>query len=209
MLSLVFESSKYSYYLLYIVSLPVFIEADYILEIWLKEVPEYSALFLRCIIITRLIRAFATPVVQAVHATGNIKWLNLYAGGTSILLTLPLTYLFYKLGYPAETTFYIIGIVNILCNYLELFIMKKQIPFSILKYSIQVYGICLLITLLSIMPNYCIYQLMDRSFLRLCIICITGLSTVCVFVFTIGISRKDRRKIVEVLRTKISNYGNK
>jgi O-antigen/teichoic acid export membrane protein len=203
MMSLVFESSKYSYFLLYVVALPVFLEVDYILKIWLKEVPEYTALFIRCIIVIRLIRAFATPVVQAVHATGNIKWLNLYSGGASIALTLPLTYFFYKSGYPAETSFYVSGVVSILCNYLELFIMKKEISFSILSYSLRVYGISLLIALLSIAPAYCMFQSMDTSFFRLLITSITSLITIGVLVFFIGINKINKRRIKIIIYERI------
>jgi O-antigen/teichoic acid export membrane protein len=205
MMSLVFESSKYSYFLLYVVALPVFLEVDYILKIWLKEVPEYAALFIRCIIVIRLIRAFATPVVQAVHATGNIKWLNLYGGGTSMALTLPATYFLYKSGYPAETSFYVSVAVGIICNYLNLFIMKKEISFSISSYSFRVYGVSLLITLLSVVPAYCVFQSMDASFLRLFLTSITGLTTVGVLVFFIGLSKGDRKKVIKVIQDKI-NY---
>jgi O-antigen/teichoic acid export membrane protein len=203
MIKLVFESSKYSYFLLYVVALPVFLEADYILSIWLKEVPEHAVLFIRCVIIIQLIRAFATPVVQAVHATGNIKWLNLYSGGTSIALTLPATYLLYKLGYPAEFAFYVIALVSLLCNYLELFVMKKEISFSILKYSLYVYGTGLLISVLSIIPTYWVFQLMDTSFVRLLLICMVDLFIVGLLVFVIGISPLDRKKIIDVVIGKI------
>jgi O-antigen/teichoic acid export membrane protein len=209
MMSLVFESSKYSYFLLYVVALPVFLEVDYVLKIWLKEVPEYSALFIRCVIIIRLIRSFATPVVQAVHASGNIKGLNLYAGGASIALTLPFTYFFYKSGYPPETSFYVSGVVSIICNYLELFIMKKEISFSISNYSFRVYGISLLITLLSIAPAYCMFQSMDTSFLRLFLTSITCLITVGVLVFFIGVGKNDRKKVINVIKNKISKYDKK
>jgi O-antigen/teichoic acid export membrane protein len=209
MITLVFESSKYSYFLFYVVALPVFLEADYILSIWLKEVPEYAGLFIRCVIIIQLIRSFATPVVQAVHATGNIKWLNLYSGGTSIVLILPITYLFYKEGYPAEFAFYVIALVSILCNYLELFVMKREVSFSILKYSLCVYGTSLFISLLSIIPTYWVFQLMDTSFVRLCMVCLINLITVGVFLFFIGLSKRDRLKIISVLQEKMGKYGNK
>jgi O-antigen/teichoic acid export membrane protein len=209
MLSLMVESSKYSYFLLYIVVLPVFLEADYILAIWLKEVPEHTSLFLRCILLNSLIRSFATPVVQAVHATGNIKWLNLYAGGTSVLLTLPLIYFAYRSGYPAEVAFYIVCIVSIICNYLELFVLKKEIPFNILKYTLHVYSIGFLITGLSIVPIYCLYQLLESSFYRLLIVCVADLFLVGLSVFFIGISPSDREKIISTGRKKIMYYVGK
>jgi len=209
MLSLVFESSKYSYFLLYIVSLPVFFEADYILSIWLKKVPDQSTLFLRCVIIIGMIRAFASPVIQAVHATGNIKWLNLYAGGAAILLTIPATYLFYKWGYPAVVSFYIVGATGLLCNFLELYTLKKEIPFSILKYVYRVYGPSMLITVLSAIPIYYLHRSLEMSFYRLFLVCTVDVLYVGLLVFFIGVSAQNRQKIVAIVKNKITYYVNR
>jgi O-antigen/teichoic acid export membrane protein len=209
MMSLVFKSSKYSYFLLYVVALPVFLEVDYILGIWLKEVPGYAALFIRCSIIVGLIRAFATPIVLAVHATGNIKWLNLYCGGFSVALTLPVTYLFYKAGYPAETSFYVSGVVSIIGNYLELFVMKKEISFSILDYSFRIYGVGLLVTLLSVVPAYYVFQSMDTSFFRLGLICIISLIATGILVFLIGMDKVDRRNIKMIIYERVIYWRNR
>jgi len=206
MMSLVFESSKYAYFLLYIVALPIFLEADYIISIWLKTVPDQSTLFVRCIILICMIRAFASPVVQAVHATGNIKWLNLYAGGASILLTIPATYLFYQWGYPAVATFYVIGATSLLCNYLELYTLKKEIPFSIINYTVRVYGKGLLITLLSVIPVYFLHNALEKSFVRLFLVGFADVTVVGLLVFFIGISSADRQKLVALIKNKIEYY---
>ena len=206
MVSLVFESSKYSFFLLYIVALPVFLDADYVLGIWLGDVPEQSALFVRCVIIICMIRSFASPVVQAVHATGNIKWLNLYAGGASILLSIPSTYLFFKLGYPPVVSFYVIGITGLICNLLELYVLKKEIPFGILKYVVQVYGKGILIFLLSATPLYFLHASMEMSFIRLLLICVTDAVLVGLLVFFIGMSSADRQKLILLIENKISFY---
>jgi Na+-driven multidrug efflux pump len=206
MLSLVFASSKYAFFLLYIIALPVFLDTDYILSIWLKKVPDAAALFLRCVIIVSMIRTFAAPIVQAVHATGNIKRLNLYAGGATILLTIPLTYLFYRLGYPAEVTFFVSGVASLLCNYLELIVLKKEIPFSILQYVIRIYGISLLIVLLSAIPLYCLHHSLETSFFRLVLVCISDLVLVGLLIFFIGMSAEDRQKIIVFLKNKIMYY---
>jgi O-antigen/teichoic acid export membrane protein len=203
MLSLMFESSKYAYFLLYIVALPVFLETDYLLNIWLKEVPDHASLFFRCVLLNSLIRVFASPVIQTVHATGHIKWLNLYAGGASVVLTLPLVYIAYRCGYPAETAFYIIAGVSIICNYLELFVLKKEVSLSILKYTLHVYGAGTLITGLSFVPVYCLYRSLEPSLYRLLLVGFADLVLVGLLVFFIGLSSTNRKKIISGVRKKI------
>ena len=206
MLSLVFESSKYSFFLLYVISLPVFIEADYILGIWLKDVPQYTALFLRCIVIVRLIRAFATPIVQAVHASGNTKWLNIFGGGTSIVLQIPLTFIFYRLGFPAVSTFFIMGIASCICNFIELMVMQKEIPFSILQYICKVYLIGIVVAIIALVFVLPAYLYFPAGFLRLLLSCSMSIVSVGCSVFFIGINQENRIKIISIFRKKIIGF---
>ena len=90
---LIYEAGRYSFYLLFMVSLPVFLEADYILKLWLKDVPDYTVLFLRCVMVISLMRVFSRPLINGVHATGNVKILNLTSGVYSASTFLPLVYL--------------------------------------------------------------------------------------------------------------------
>lgn len=71
--TLVFKSSKMSYYLLLCMAMPIFIEADYLLGIWLKQVPEHTVSFLRLIILTIVLDPLANPLSVANNATGKIK----------------------------------------------------------------------------------------------------------------------------------------
>jgi hypothetical protein len=196
----VFESSKYSFFLLYVVALPLFLEADYVLGIWLKEVPPYTVLFLRCIIVVRLIRSFATPIVQAVHASGNIKWLNLFGGGTGIALQIPFTFIFYKLGYPAESAFIIMSISSLICNFIELLVMKREIRFSILQYIYRVYMVGILIAIVVLFFLFPVYIYFPTGFQRLMLICFLSIISVLLVVFFVGMNRYDKIKIINIIK---------
>lgn len=200
MLQLIFTSSKYSSLLFFLVAFPVVLDTNYILKLWLKEVPDYSVLFLRCSIVALFIRTFATPVVQAVHASGNIKWLNIYCGGTCVILTLPIIYLFYKAGYPPQYAYYVIISINVLCNYLELLTLKHEIKFSIWAYSVRVYLRSFLIVILTALPTLFIYQTMHESFIRLVVICIVHSLFLFILVYVLGIDRNMRGKICNQLK---------
>ena len=73
MYRLMFRSSRFSFYLLFFLSLPVLFETNFILTVWLKNVPENSVVFLRIMICTSLIYSIANPLIIANQATGKVK----------------------------------------------------------------------------------------------------------------------------------------
>lgn len=201
---LIFESAKFSYFLLFLVSLPVFLEAEYILSIWLVEVPEYTVIFLRLIIICRLIRAINTPIMQGVHATGNIKWMNILSGGSNLLLQLPLTFLLYKMGRPPQSAFEIIIGLYIVANYMENISLKKNINFSIWMFTKNVYLKCILISLLSSIPSILITFMFQISFFRLLLSVLIGSLSIVMNVYYLVLSKETRNKIVLIIRNKMN-----
>jgi len=72
--SLLCRSSKFSYYLMYIIALPVLFECDFLLDLWLVDVPAYAVLFTRIVLLDCLIGTLSGPMITALMATGNIKW---------------------------------------------------------------------------------------------------------------------------------------
>lgn len=102
--SLMFRSARFSFLLLFFVSLPVLLETDYLLTLWLKVVPENTVVFTRIMICISLIYTTANPCVVANQATGKVKVYQMVVGG--ILLTiLPISYIVLKLGAPAYSVF--------------------------------------------------------------------------------------------------------
>lgn len=203
MRKLVSESSKISFYLLLFVALPLSIEANYVLKLWLGLVPEKTSIFLQLGLVVILQRAFATPVVHAVHATGNIKQLNLYSGGTSILLNLPLTYIAYLAGAPAESTFFIqIGIICI-CNYIELWCLRREVGFSILRYTFDVYFRGVVVALPPLVVAIAVHWLMPESFLRLVLVVFATTFLIAITAFAYGISSSTRLEVINMIKSKI------
>lgn len=200
--NLIFESSKYSYFLLMMVTLPVFIECDSILELWLVNVPENTGIFLRWIMATHLFRSMSRPVIDGCHATGNIKYLNLYTSFV-ILLTLPCSWLAFRLGYPPVSIFIIHGFLRCMCNFVELYVLKKEISFSIKEYLRNVLWKCLWVSVLVILPPSLVILHMEPSFLRICISVFVSVLSVCIGVFIFVLQQEHREKITVFIKSKI------
>ena len=200
---LIYEAGRYSYYLLFMVSLPIFLESDYILQLWLVEVPEYTSLFLRFIIAITLVRVIARPLINGVHATGNVKVLNLTSGVYSAGTFLPAVYVFFKLGFPVWWCFIIQSFNASICTMLEIRALYKQVPFDVKDYLKKVYVWPISVSLIACVPSSLIVFNVESSFVRLCITIIISIVSTLFCVYYLGIDKKTRNKVLNVVNSKI------
>lgn len=136
-LSLVFSSSKLTYYLLLFVAVPIMVFAEQILEIWLTTVPDHTLLFTELVIVVALVDSISNPLMTLAQATGKI---SLYQSvvGTLLLLNLPISYVFLKMGYPAEVTMVVAIVIAVISLFARLIILRRLVSFPIRKYITQV-----------------------------------------------------------------------
>jgi len=96
-MELVVFSSKYSFFLMLLPTIPLLLETKFILELWLKDVPSYTIIFVQLMIINSLIDVMNAGIPAAVHATGKIKYFQIFLSAIK-LLALPTAYFFLKKG---------------------------------------------------------------------------------------------------------------
>lgn len=148
-MNLIFQSSKFSYYLLLLLSIPLLISTDFILEVWLTNVPEYTASFCRLIILFLLIDAISAPLWMSVQATGEIRNYQILIGGL-ILLNFPVAYLVLKLGFPPQSVLIVRLLINLLTYFVRIFYLRNKINLPSGKYIREVILVVTLVTLLAL-----------------------------------------------------------
>lgn len=202
MMTLVVTSSWMSYYLMWLIALPLCLEAPYVLSLWLGKYPAHTLSFLMLIIILCLIQTIKSPRIVVFHATGHLK-LNNAVVGSILCAAFPLAYLFLKLGMPAESVFIAANISVATSEIASIIILKRYINYSILNYLKQVYGRCLLVTASSMIIPLALYdRWLEPSFLRLILTCIlTTLSIGCT-AFMFGTDRQTRRKLLDFIQSR-------
>lgn len=126
---LIFQTSKFSYYMIIILVIPIILTIDGLLNIWLKDVPQYTAVFCRLILIWLSIEAITAPLWMSVQATGKIKNYQILIS-TLIFLNLPLAYIALKLDLPPYSVWYIRIFVNIIVFITRCIYLKKKSIFS-------------------------------------------------------------------------------
>ncbi len=97
--NLIFRSAKISYYLFLLLAVPVIVCCPFIIQLWLGEVPKYSVVFCRLIIVFMMIDALSTPLWMSVEAIGKIKAYQVWISIINIM-NLPLAYLVLKFNFP-------------------------------------------------------------------------------------------------------------
>lgn len=189
---LVFNSTTFAYYLLFTIVLPVFLEINPILSIWLKNVPEYTVAFVRLILINSLVYNFVTPTWMALQATGHIARIHLVTGSIN-LMNLLITYVLWKL-YRFEP--YTIIIVNVLVSAVmqvaSIIIQRQQLSINIVVYFKEVLLKVIISTIVAVIIPLFVYLNMEEGFLRFFIIFFV--SIICCFTsfYFIGISSNVR-----------------
>lgn len=155
--ALICRSSKFSFLLLLIISLPVFIMSDQLLSIWLVEPPQYSSLFLRIILVVTLVDALSNPLSLSVSATGIIRNFQI-VNGLIMLSCVPLSYFILKKFQTSPATVFAIQLsVTIVAHLIKLFISHVRTKLSIRYYIKKVYMRILLSIFIVSIPSYLIY----------------------------------------------------
>ena len=191
---LISKSSRMSYYLLFVLALPVLFNTGYILDIWLEEVPAHSALFVQLFLIFTLSEALSNPLITAQLATGNIRNYQLVVGGLQ-LLNIPVSYAFLKAGAAPEVTVMVAIAISQICFFARLFMLKGMIGLPVCDFLKKVYMNVLGTTALSLAVPFVIHGFLPDTIwgviisVTLCVIS-AGLS-----VLTFGLSRGERHEI--------------
>lgn len=204
MMQLVRRASIFSFAVLYMIILPVSLEIDYLLELWLGEYPPYTSSFVVIILINELLNAFRKPRITIFHACGHIKLSNIITGGI-LCLALPLGYILMKLGYPPTSVFWGMLLTTILADFTNMILLKRYINYSMIDFWKNVHLRCLFISIsVSIFP-YWMHSTFNASFLRLCLVSLFSLISTLFVTYFFFMNRQDRVKAFNMLKTKI--YG--
>ena len=98
------KECPFSFFLLFLLSLPIYLMTQEILEVWLTEVPDFSATFLQLSLMAVTIDSIANPLMVAAAATGNVRRYQTVVGGVIMLVT-PIAYVVLKMGADAPSVF--------------------------------------------------------------------------------------------------------
>ena len=201
---LMYRSARFSFYLLFFLSLPVLFETEFILTVWLKNVPENATIFLRIMICISLIYTLSNPLMVANQATGKVKRYQAICGSI-LLMILPVSYVCLKLGCPAYSVFIVHFVMEFIAQLARMIILRPLIGIQVSDYIKNIYIKVLSVTGLSVVVPFIIYLNMTDSVLRFFTVCITCILSVGTVAYTVGLSSNERCFV----KTKIIGFYNR
>ena len=191
---LVINSSKMAFFLILLISLPLIVEAPMIINLWLGQEPQYVVVFVRLIIMITAIDAMSTPLMTAIHATGNNRLYQICVG-MIMIMTLPISYVFLKMGSSPVAVFLVSLCLSIISLFVRLLIASKQTGLPFARYAVQVVFRSILVAGMACILPWYLHGILDSSVLSTVLVCVVSVVSVLFFAYLLGFDSEERRKI--------------
>lgn len=203
--NLIFKSSKLTFFLLLLLSLPVMLETETILSLWLKTVPDYTVVFIRLMLCVTIIDATANPLMVSAAATGRVRLYQGVVGGI-LLCILPVSYLVLKLGGSPSSVFVVHLCICVMAFTVRLYIIRPMIQLPLDRYWNEVILKCLSVAAVSFIVPLAVKGLLPEgilSFLTVCMACVMSVSLIS---FYGGLNKSERAFVREKIWQVISKF---
>lgn len=189
-------STKLTFVVSFLISLPILKETEWFLNLWLGTVPDYGVLFTRLLIIETLISSLNSGISTIIFASGRIKLYQLLIN-TLRLFSVALAYIAIKVGGPAESLLYAYIIISLLIVLVSQIVLKKTLNYNtqtLWKRSYIPSIVLVIISLPMLYINFSIHPLYSAT-LVMC----WGLLAATI----VTLSKKERERIFDFFITKI------
>ncbi len=199
---LVFQGSRFSYYLMLLWSLPILMETEFVLQLWLGIVPEYTIIFVRLIIIYSLTECISNTMITLMLATGDIKKYQIIVGGCQ-MLNLPVAYLLMYIGCSPESTFLSSIAIAVACLCLRLYMLQGMVQLPVKRFLHSVLLKDVQVSFFSSLIPLFLIKSIEMGVVRFIFTCLLCFASSSIVVLYLGCSVKERTLIFEKIRNVI------
>lgn len=197
---LVCRSAKFSAFLMMFFAVPIILETNTILTIWLKMVPDYAVIFLQWIIISSFMdTVLANSLVTSMFATGKIKRYQIIVTTVGCLV-FPLSWIAFKLGFEPQVGYIVYFIIYTILLFVRLYLLKDMVKLPVMMYIREVlYKLAPVIVVGFTIPGILILT-MDAGWLRLILVCLLSVLVTAASEYFIGLSNKEKDFVAEKIK---------
>jgi O-antigen/teichoic acid export membrane protein len=205
MFSLVFNGSRITFFLMWGFALPLFLEMETVLHIWLKNPPPEAVLFTRLALVEVLINSITLPIATAARAPGKMKIYELTLGSIQIAIFI-VSWIVLMMECLAYSVFVVAIVANLAMFVVRLLIVKKLIALSLKPFFSQVVVPISMVTLFSSALSLAIHLLLPKRLIFTCISVLLCAIITCASMYFIGMNKRERKKIRSIFSNGIYRY---
>lgn len=199
-IQLMFSMSKFSYIIFLFFAVPLMIEIDYVLKLWLDtSIPSFTGIFVNLVILINLVESLNPPTSFVVHASGRMARYQT-TSSLFMLLLLPASFIFLHLGASAESVFLLCIAFQILCQIICLLILKSIINYSLVLYAKEVVIPLLMVSIVSFTTSYIAKSFIYESFVRLIVVSIVSCIMIAILSYIYILNSKEKQLIKNIIK---------
>lgn len=198
---LMIDASRYAFSLLILFSAPFFFESQFVINLWLENPPQYTALFCVADLALVLITALFRPLTYAIHATGRIRFMSL-ANGIILLSSVPIAYALLVAGKNPIAPWIAKCFLQLLIAVSNLYSVKHNIPEFDVAYYLRKSALPALLSTAIVLPiTFIVYrQFPDSSWWRFLSVCSVSTLAVALTVYFIVFDQKMRKYVLNTAK---------
>lgn len=200
-IDLIYKSSKFSYFIMLLLSFPIVANLDYILFLWLGKYPAHTAEVCDLIIVGVLVSCLSGPLWVSIYATGKIKNYQIAVGSVA-LTVVPIVYLGGKFGMSPEIMFVVRSFNYVAVLIVQLFFLRNYITLNIGAFIKNVIMPSVLVTIGCIVAYFIFHYFMGDSVSFFSLLYQSALYFIIgmVFIWLIGLNKSERNSIFLMLK---------
>ena len=196
---LVCRSAKFSAFLMMFFAVPIILETDTILSLWLKNPPAYASVFLKWIIISSFMdTVLANSLVTSMFATGDIKKYQIIVTTVGCLV-FPLSWLAFQLGFEPQVGYILYFIIYSILLFVRLYLLRDMVKLPFMMYVREVlFKVTLVMAISFAIPSILLFVI-DEGLLRLVAVVLLSMTVTTVTTYLIGLNEGEKKYIIGLL----------
>ncbi len=202
MKQLLFRGSKFSFFIMWIVFLPLILETEFVVGLWLGDYPDHTINFIRLALLCNLVSTFQIILAMGIRATGNIKWMQIILSLLEFSVFVASYFLLHN-GYSPEWTYYCSAIVAVSKILVLWTLSREQLGISTKEFIRSVMLPSGLVVVLSCCIPIFVRVYMPYGWLRFLAVLLISLITSAVTILYIGCIPSERKMLIEMILGKI------
>lgn len=192
-------ASKYSFFLFLLIGIPIYTNIDYILNIWLEVVPNYSAEFCKLLVLFYLIDSLQAPIWMLIYATGNIKTYQIISS-VLCLLNIPISWYFLANGYSPVYVLVVKVGLNIVHSVVRMYYVNFKFNFPTMEYIKVIVLKCIITVSLIILSLWVISMYVNNNSV---ISIVLNLIISLLIILIIGLNTQEKQYLINIIKSKL------